>query len=143
MKDNQVVVEAIAAHNAEMADHAKTAALELIDQIKSKQSNINDANGRIVSHQKALGDLAKDEITEASVFGGSLPRNSNHETIAKVVEQANKNRQFGVEQKSKRLVDSITAEQDAIKALNEQIAELRKKLSEIKVPEVTTSQIIG
>lgn len=140
---NTVITEAVAAKNAALAEQTTNAALDLIDQIQSTTRAKTECQERVTRLRNELGLVVKDEVTEASILGGSLPQNSNRETIAKIVEAANKARQFTVESKSKRIVDGITAEQDAIKSLDDKLAELRKKLTDLQFPEVTQSQITG
>lgn len=140
---NTVVVDAVSAHNKALVEQAQNEALNLIAAITNEQAKIASCEDRIKINRTELDKLAKDIVDEASVFGGSLPENANKETISKVIVEANKAKQFNVEQSSKRLVQNINAEQDAIKAVEKRIADLREKLTKLSAPVVTVDQIVG
>jgi hypothetical protein len=141
--NNQVVLEAVAAHNAELAQETQGRAIILISAISDNNSRISGCNDRIGQSRVALDAISKNVIDESTVFGGSLPANANQATIVSVIASANKARQFEIEQKSARLVAAVTAEQDAIRSIERVNAQLREELVKLESPAVTVSEIVG
>lgn len=140
---NTVVADAVARLNQQNAEAVQAEAIRLINSIQCKQASKQACNERIVELREELGKVAKNVVDETTVFGGSLPANANKETITKVIEKANKDRQYTVETAANRLTSAITSEQDAIVMLDKAIAELREKLAKLSVPEVSVTQVVG
>jgi predicted transcriptional regulator len=143
MTNNNVVSQAVSAINAELSKATLDAGVRTINAIRNEQSKVADCNSRIKSLQTELQALNDEQFTTENVFGGSVPATSNSDTITKVIEAMNKSRQFPVEQKSQRIVSAITAEHDAVAALNKRIAELRADLAKLDAPTVTVEAIIS
>jgi uncharacterized coiled-coil DUF342 family protein len=141
--NTQVINEAVQAHNADLLEATKSRAIGLITEINEHKRHIQGCEERIQQSREALDTLAKNVVDENSVFGGSLPANANKETITKVIEAANKTRQFEVEQKAQRLTAAINNEQDAIRSIEKSIVDLRKQLAELEPPTVTVTEIVG
>lgn len=140
---NTVVVDAVTAHNEAIVAKTQAEAVRLIGLITAEQTKVEGCNARIAARREALDKIAKEEVTITTVMGGSLPANSNTETITKVVEKANKERQYSVESRSTELVAAINNEQDAIRAIEKRIADLRAELLKLSAPVVTVDQIKG
>jgi dihydroxyacid dehydratase/phosphogluconate dehydratase len=140
---SDVIVDAVAAHNQRKVEEARNEGVRLIECINQEKAKIAGCNERIKALREEGDKFSKDVISVESVFGGSLPENANSETILKVVEAANKARQFEVEQKTKRYTDSITQEQDAIKAIQLRTDKYAEQLKALKPAVVTVDQIVG
>lgn len=140
---NQVVAEAVSKLNEQRTEAVVQEAVRLSNQIVEKQGKIAKCRETIKALQDEANKLAKDVIDSNRIFGGALPANANAETLGKVLEAANKSRQYNIEQSGKRLTDSITNEQDAIVLLEKGIKELQDKILKLEVPVVTVEQIAG
>lgn len=140
---NTVVADAVERLNQQNTEAAQQEAVRLITSIQNKQDCKKACEGRIVELRKGLEKVAAAVIDEASVFGGSLPANANRDTIVKVLEKANRDRQYSVETAADRLQKAIVSEQDAIVMLDKAIDELRQKIVKIEVPQVSVTQIVG
>jgi len=138
-----VVQDAVESLNKQNAEIAQAEAVRLINSIREKQERIVLCGERVVEFRKELDKVVKNVVDETTVYGGSLPGNANKETVAKVIEKANKDRQAVVENQANRLTASITSEQDQVAMLEKAIAELREKLGKVSVPTVTVQQITG
>lgn len=141
--NNQVVSDAVAALNQQNAEALQNEAVRLINAIGREQDKVKEANDRMAVLRADLIKIASTVISETSVLGGSLPSNANRETIAAVIEKANKQRQYEIETSSGRLTAAITAEQDAVVMLEKRIADLRDQLLKLSVQPVTVAQIVG
>jgi len=140
---NQVVAEAVSKLNEQRTEQVVQEAVRLSNQIIEKQQKIEKCRESIKALQVEAGKLAKDVIDANRIFGGALPANANAETLGKVLEAANKARQYNIEQSGKRLTDAITAEQDTIVLLQKGITELQEKILKLEVPVVTVEQVAG
>lgn len=140
---NTVVADAVERLNQQNSEAAQQEAVRLMNCINDKQDKKQACEGRISELRQELGKVASTVIDETSVFGGSLPANANRDTILKVLEKANKDRQYSVETASDRLQKAIVSEQDAIVMLDKAVAELREKIVKIEVPTVSVTQIMG
>lgn len=140
---NQVVTDAVAKLNEQRTEQVQTEAVRLIGCISSEQAKIEACQKRIADLRVEGEKLTRNVVTPESVFGAPLPANANTETISKVVEKANKDKQYGVEQTASRLTSSIVAEQDAITLIEKRIAELREALLKLTVPTVSVEQVVG
>jgi len=138
-----VVQDAVESLNKQNQEVATAEAVRYVNSIKEKRGLIDNCNQRIAELQVDINKLAKDVITETTIFGGTIPANANRETLAKVIEEGNKRRQGVVESTANKLRDAIVSEQDQIVMLEKAIADLQVKLLAVKVPTVTVQQITG
>ncbi len=143
METTTVVQDAVEALNKQNQEVATAEAVRYANSIRDKRSQIDNCNKRIADLQVDINKVAKDVITENTIFGGTIPANANRETLAKVVEEGNKRRQGVVESTANKLRDAIVSEQDQIVMLEKAIKDLQEKLLAIKVPTVTVQQIAG
>ncbi len=140
---NQVIVESVAKLNEQRNEAAVNEAVRLGNCVLAEQVKIDTAKSNISRLQVEANKLAKDVIDAERILGNPLPENANKETLAKVIEAANKNRQYTVEQSGIRLRDAIVAEQDTIVLVEKRITELRTAILKINVPVVTVEQVLG
>jgi len=140
---NTVISEAIAKINTERTEQAVEQAVMLCVQISNENEKIVEATKAITQLREEAKTLANSVVTQESVLGATLPENANKDTIAKVVEKANKDRQGAIELKATRLTNSITAQQDIILAVEKRINNLRGELIKLTVPVVTVEQVVG
>lgn len=143
MNTNQVVTDAVVKFNEQRTEQVQAEAVRLINCIANEQSKIAEREKVIASLREEAAKLARNVITETTVLGSPLPENANRETIAKVIEKANKDKQYPIEQAASRLTASIVSEQDAIAMLDKKIADLRGQLLKLTVPTVSVEQIVG
>lgn len=142
-ENNTVAAAAVEAYNKNLTEQTQQAAVRLIGRITEEQAKIAGCHERIKARQDELAKIASDVIDEARVFGGSVPTNANRETIVKVIEKANKDRQYGIESSSQRLTGEIVAEQDAIAVIQGRITKLQEELTRLSTPTVTVAQVVG
>lgn len=138
-----VITDAVAKLNEQRTEEVQREAVRLIQCISNEQAKIVAGNKRIYDLQVEANKLAKDVVNETTILGVPLPENANRETIAKVIEKANKDRQYSIEQNASRLTNAIVSEQDAIALIEKRIAELRTALLKLTVPTVSVEQIVG
>lgn len=143
MNSNTVVQEAVDELNAQKREQVLKEAVRLAECIEKERAKVEAGNQRIAALRAEAIKLVKSEVTAESVLGIPLPANANHDTVAAVIEKANKDRQYGIEQQAIRFRDSILAEQDAIVLIEKRIAELREALVKLTVPVVSVTQITG
>ncbi len=140
---NQVVTDAVAKLNEQRTEQVQTEAVRLITCIANEQDKISAGAKRIGDLRVEADKLVRNVVTETSVLGVPLPENANRETIAKVIEKANKDKQYSVEQSATRLTNAIVAEQDAIVLIEKRIKDLREALLKLTVPTVSVEQVVG
>ncbi len=143
--NNNAVIQA----GIELVNKSKQAAAEqevaaLVCQIAGEVKKISLLGESIKLEQDAVKKLSRDLITQEDVFGTVLTElNQNEATIAKVIHDLNKSKQGQIELKSQVHVQRIDQAKDAIVHHQNKIAEIRVKLSQIKVDEVTTTEVLG
>lgn len=144
MQTNTVVTNAINAANAERRKNAEDTVKYIIGNIEAEQKAIAAHRAQIECHQKQLVAIKDDVLTEVRVMGPTPGDTTpNTDTIAKVVSQINEERQKLVASRSKIQVDAISSYEAAIAACDKRIADYRKQINDIKVVEVTETQILG
>ncbi len=143
MNPTPVVAEAVAKLNEQRTEQVQIEAVRLINCISNEQNKIAECEKRISDLRVEANKLAKTVVDETSVLGSPLPANANRETIAKVIEKANRDKQGGIEIAANRLTNAIVYDQEAIVAIEKRIKELREALLKLTVPTVSVEQIVG
>ena len=129
--------------NEQRLEQSVTEAVRLGNCVIAEQAKIAKCQENIVNLQKEANKLALDVIDANRILGNPVPANANQETLAKVIEKANQDRQYSIEQSGKRLTDAIVADQDTIVLVEKRIKELREAILKLSVPTVTVQQVTG
>jgi hypothetical protein len=140
---NIAVTNAINSLNEAAAKRAEADAASLIHQISDKLALVADNNSNITALQVELKRLESDTVDFTSVVGQTPGSTANTETIVKVIADLNKARQGGVQCSSTRIGSRILELQDANKAHNKALSDLREKLSKVAIKTVTEETIVG
>jgi len=140
---NLVVADVVTKLNESRTEEVQCEAVRLIGVIANEQAKIEASNKRIADLRVEGDKLARNVVTVESALGSPLPVNANTETITKVVEKANKDKQYSVEQSATRITSAIVSEQDSITLIEKRIKELREALLKLTVPTVSVEQIVG
>ncbi len=144
MNNTSVINAGIELVNKSKQAKAEQDVAALVQQICGEVKAIRMLQESIKLEQDAVKKLAKDLITQEDVFGSVITDpNQNEATIAKVIFDLNKTKQGQIELKSQVHVQRIDQSKDGIADHQKKIVEIRQKLSEIKVDEVTTAEVMG
>ncbi len=144
MNNTSVINAGIELVNKSKQAKAEQDVAALVQQICGEVKAIRMLQESIKLEQDAVKKLAKDLITQEDVFGSVITDpNQNEATIAKVIFDLNKTKQGQIELKSQVHVQRIDQSKDGIADHQKKIVEIRQKLNEIKVDEVTTAEVMG
>ena len=131
---------AIAAINEQRHLEAREKAKRLILAIDNVNGAIKARTENLDKLNAELKQLANDKFNVVEI-AGSLPASQSADTIRETIAELNKSEQACVASRCAQLDAAIRREQSALESENFNRTELRKKLSEIKVENLTTDSI--
>ena len=131
---------AIAAINEQRHLEAREKAKRLILAIDNVNGAIKARTENLANLNAELKQLANDKFNAVEIVG-ELPHTAAAHTISDTIDELNRQEQSVVASRCAQLDAAIRKEQCALESENFNRTELRKKLSEIKVENLTTDSI--
>ena len=144
---NNIATAAVDAVNKVNQGQVENKGAALVTGILQLQEEKKGSLDNIKEYQQELAEIREDVINDHTVLGTTLPaegkRNANEVTIARVIEQLNKNKQDGILRCSTRLTEAVIGAQANVEALDKKIRERRDELLKLAADVVTVDEVIG
>jgi len=142
---NNIITTAINKTNDDRLLEAVRTAQGIIGNIEREQKGLDLARVQITERQDALKKLVASELTYEKVTGKPKPvtPTESEKAVIKSVEAIVASRVGDVESRATSLASEIACKQEAVKAIEDRIAELRKQLEAVSPATVTPANIVG
>ena len=137
---SNIQIAAIAAINEQRHLEAREKAKRLILSIANVNGSIKARTENLAKLNAELKKLANDKYNVVEI-AGTLPNSVSAATITETIAELNKQEQSCVASRCAQLDSAIRREQSALESENFNRNELRMKLSQITVENITTDSI--